>query len=294
MWPVDRLRRQEDALTDRPLVLVGRIGPRRVVTAVDEAAAALGLRIGMPVSKAQALVSGLRIEQADPAADLAALERLAFWVLQRAAPIVAVDPPDGMVIESTGADHLHGGEAAMLRTLLGRLALSGITARAAIADTWGAAHALARHAANPTAIDGDLAPLPLIALRLPPAIIAGLHDLGFATIGDLLGQPRAPLSRRFGPQLCRRLDQALGDLAEPIIPLRPEGLIECRRAFAEPIAAAETIARYIGKLALPLCTALEERGLGVRQIWISPASGWIGACRRCASALPPRSATPSA
>src|SRR5690606_29522811 len=152
-------------------------------------------------------------------------------------PIVAVDPPDGIVIDATGTDHLHGGEVAMLEALVGRLVMSGVTARAAIADSWGAAHALARHSAAPTCraepehSETLLAPLPLAALRLPPMPVAGLHDLGFLCIGDLIGQPRAPLTRRFGRDLCRRLDQALGRAAEPITPLRPEGLIEVRRSF---------------------------------------------------------------
>ena len=223
----------------------------------------------MPVSKAQAMVPGLQVLAADPAEDAASLERLALWVLQRFSPIVAVDTPDGIVIDATGTAHLHGGEAAMLDALTGRLALAGVAARAAIADTWGAAHALARHAADPTLIASGpalLAPLPLEALRLPPMIAAGLRDLGFATIGDLVDRPRGPLTRRFGPEPCRRLDQALGTLPEPITALRPDGLIEVRRAFAEPIAARETIARYIGKLVAQLCAALEERGLGVRRL----------------------------
>lgn len=226
----------------------------------------------MPVSKAQALVPGLAIEPADPAEDLASLERLALWILQRVSPVVATDPPDGIVIDSTGADHLHGGEAAMLEALIGRLTLSGVTARAAIADTWGAAHALARyHAAplflaSPGSSDDLLAPLPLAALRIAPGIAAALRDLGFERIGDLIGQPRAPLTRRFGPDLCRRLDQALGAIAEPITPLRPDDLIEIRRNFAEPIGAAETIARYIGNLARALCAELERQGLGARRL----------------------------
>ena len=143
MWPVERLRRQDGTLSDRPpdrpLVLAGRVGNRRLLTAVDALAAGLGLRPGMPVSKAQALAPDLRIEPAnvaeDLAEDLASLERLAFWILQRIAPIVAVDPPDGIVIDATGAAHLHGGEDALLAALTGRLALSGVTARAAVADT---------------------------------------------------------------------------------------------------------------------------------------------------------------
>ena len=82
----------------------------------------------------------------------------------------------------------------------------------------------------------------------------------------MLAQPRAPLTLRFGPELGRRIDQALGLAPELIDPIRPEDLIEVRRSFPEPIAAAETIARYIGKLVVQLCAALEERGLGVRRL----------------------------
>ena len=239
---------------------------------MDAAALALGMRVNMPVTKAQALVPGLVIEPADPQADAESLERLALWVLQRIAPIVAVDGPDGIVIDSTGADHLHGGETAMLDAVVGRLAFSGVTARAAVADTWGAAHALARYRADPILIAAPettaalLSPLPLEALRIAPIISTGLRDLGFVCIGDLIAQPRAPLTRRFGPELCRRLDQALGQAAEPITPVRPEDMIEVRRSFAEPIGGAETIARYIGKLVLALCTIMEERGLGARRL----------------------------
>jgi len=121
---------------EAPLVLIGSDKNRRVVLAADAAALAAGLRPGIPVTKAQVLVPGLAIQDADPQADAEALERLAVWML-RFAPIVAPDPPGGIVIDTTGADHLHGGEAALLEGMVGRLAMSGIVARAAIADSWG-------------------------------------------------------------------------------------------------------------------------------------------------------------
>jgi protein ImuB len=74
------------------------------------------------------------------------------------------------------------------------------------------------------------------------------------------------LALRFGPEIGRRLDQVLGHLAEPIDPIRPPEVIEVRRGFAEPIAAAETIARYVGKLVVRLCAALEAKGLGARRV----------------------------
>lgn len=239
--------------------------------AADAAAQVAGLRVGMAATKAQVLVPDLVVQDADPAGDADGLDRLAAWML-RYAPIVAADPPDGIVIDSTGADHLHGGEAAMLAGLIDRLAASGVAARGAIAETWGAAHALARFAARPTliirpgSVSAALAPLPLAALRLPPDMIAGLRVLGFESISDLLEQPRAPLTLRFGPEFGRRLDQALGRVSEPIEPIRPPELIEVRRNFAEPIGAAETIARYVGKLVVQLCDVLEANGLGVRRL----------------------------
>jgi protein ImuB len=274
-WSTDRLRRMTGAAAlraDAPLVVVGRDGSRRIVTAADAAAAAIGVRVGMPAAKAQALAVGLEIRDADPAGDGEALERLALWILQRVAPIVAADPPDGIVIDTTGADHLHGGEAAMLDGLVGRLAMSGVSARAAVADTWGAAYALARFGTEVTMIAAPghehsvISALPIEALRLPAGMPAALRVLGFERIGDLIAQPRGPLALRFGPELGRRLDQALGRAAEPMEPIRPAELTEVRRALPEPISAAETIARYIGKLVDALCAELERKSQGARRV----------------------------
>lgn len=274
-WSTDRLRwKAGNAAPPRetPLALVGHNGRRRVVLAANIAAQAAGLHVGMAAATAQVLVPGLLIRPADPAADAAALNRLALWVLRHYAPIAAGDPPDGIVIDTTGADHLHGSEAAMLSTMIERLEASGFVARAAIADTWGAAHALARYTDRPIQIVppgstvAAIAPLPIAALRLPPTMIAELRTLGFAHLTDLMVAPRAPLTLRFGPEVVRRLDQALGRVAEVIDPIRPAALIEVRRNFPEPIAAAETIARYIGKLVVQLCTMLEANGLGARHL----------------------------
>lgn len=242
-----------------------------MVTAADRAAQALGIVPGMAASQAQALVAGLEIRAADPAADRAALERLALWAL-RYTPVAAADPPDGLVLDTTGADHLVGGEAALLADLLERCTAAGYAARAALAPTWGLAHGLARHAARsplivpPEAAAKVAARLPLAALRLPPATVAALAVLGFSTAGELAARPRAPLVLRFGPELGLRLDQAFGAAPEPVVPVRDPQRVEARRAFAEPIAAAETIGKYLDRLAAQLCEALEARGLGARRV----------------------------
>lgn len=274
-WPTDRLRRKTrgSALPDgSPLVLAEQNQGRRALTAVNATARALGLRPGMTVNRAQALTPGLLVEAANPAGDQAGLERLALGIMQRVSPVVAPDGVDGIVIDSTGADHLHGGEAKMLSTLMDRFGRAEITARIAIADSWGGAHALARHAASPlTQVNpGDLAsalsPLPVRALRLPTEISASLNDLGLHRIGDLIRQPRAPLARRFGPELHRRLDQALGKTPEPITPIRPPEMISTLATFPEPIGTADAISHHVDELAADLCKLLERRQLGARRV----------------------------
>ena len=253
-------------------MLVGRDGRRRVVVAADRAAKMAGLSVGMAASQAQAMIPGLTIEQADPAGDTAALDRLALWALRRYSPIVAVDGPDGIVIDTTGADHLQGGEESMLTKLVERFALSSTTARAAVADSWGAAHAVARFGRTPVTVippgqtGRELAHFPIASLRLPRDTADQLRTLGFDTIGELAAEPRAPLTLRFGPELGRRLDQMLCRQVEPIDPVRDPDVIEVRRTFGEPIGAAETIARYISVLALDLCARLEEKGLGAKRL----------------------------
>ncbi len=259
-------------LPEAPLVLKASDGRRRVVMAVNRAAFDTGLRIGMPLTKAQALVGDLIVRDAEPEADTEGLETLARWALRTYSPIAASDPPDGLVLDVTGAAHLQGGEADLLKGLVEAMAVQGFEARAAMADTWGAAHALARYATRTALVlppgEGGrvLTKLPIAALRLPVETVSGLFGLGFETIGELSSQPRAPLVHRFGPDLGRRLDQVFGRMNEPIEPVVLPHVVAVERIFAEPIGAAETIARYTGKLTAQLCDKLEGRGLGACQL----------------------------
>lgn len=250
--------------------MIGSSGRRRMVLAADAAAQGLRLYPGMAAAQARALCAELIVHDADPVGDAEALERLALWALKHYCPIVAADPPAGLILDVTGAAHLRGGEDALLDDMIARLAKAGFLARAAMAGTCGAAHALARYVANPAVIvpselsGRSIAPLPVAALRLPTDMVEALGKMGIDEIGEIEAKPRAPLALRFGPELTRRLDQAYGRTAEPIEPVESPELIQVRRAFAEPIGAAETIARYVLQLVEQLCGALETKGLGAR------------------------------
>ncbi|QYC11478.1 Y-family DNA polymerase [Brevundimonas nasdae] len=272
-WSTDRLRRRlgpDSPSPETPLVLVGRQGRKRLVLAADPAALAHRLHPGMAATQARALVGDLVVHDFDPAGDASALDQLALWALRRYAPIVAADPPDGLVLDVTGATHRYGGDQALLDDLIAQTTSVGLNARAALADTWASAHALARHLALPslTVERGGpaLSDLPPRALRLPPDMVEGLGRLGVDTIGELEARPRAPLALRFGPELTRRLDQAYGRAAEPITPIDTPDLVQVRRVFAEPIGAPETLARYTLKLVEALCVDLEAKGLGATRL----------------------------
>jgi len=119
--------------------------------AANRAARAGGVAPGMPLADARALLSGLAVAEADPAADRQMLERLADWC-GRYSPWTAVDEHGGygagggagLWLDVSGCAHLFGGEQALLDDLVGRFAGLGFAAAAALADTPGAAWAVAR------------------------------------------------------------------------------------------------------------------------------------------------------
>ncbi|MDB5703714.1 MAG: Nucleotidyltransferase/DNA polymerase involved in repair-like protein, partial [Sphingomonas bacterium] len=185
---------------------------RRIVAGVSAEARALGIAPGMTVTRARSFSPELAVADAEPEADFEGLRRLALWAGQRYAPIVAPDPPDGLWLDITGCAHLFDNERALLKDLHRRVAGFGLSVQIAAADTAGCAHAVARHvpAGRPVTIPpGDhrkaLALLPIAALRLEPGVVDSLRKLGFERIEQLIAEPRAPLAKRFGRNLYRRL-----------------------------------------------------------------------------------------
>ena len=248
-------------------------GGRRLLAAINPLAAAAGLAPGMPLADALSFLPGLKTAPAEPAIDAAALTRLAEWG-GRYSPWTAPDGTDGIKIEITGSAHLWGGEAALVADLSRRLARQGIAHRIAIASTLGAAWALARFAAqdgrpalpSPEEERVALAPMPVEALRLDPLTAAGLRRVGLRHVGELYPMPRDALARRFGDAVARRLDQAFGDLPEPLAPLGETPSRRVRLSFAEPIADPADLASAIERLIADLVPRLAREGMGARHL----------------------------
>jgi protein ImuB len=246
---------------------------RRIVAAVDAPAHALGIAPGMTVTKARSFAPGLAVAEAEPEADLEGLRRLALWAQKRFTPIAAPDPPKGLWLDITGCASLFSTERALLKDLHRRVAGFGLTVQIAVADTPGCAHAVARFvpAGRPVTVEpGDsrkaISLLPIAALRLPPSDVEGLRKLGFERIEQLIGAPRGPLAKRFGRDLHRRLDQALGYQPEPIEPIFAASVPRARRGFLEPIMTGDAFSQVIGDLAFEVCEQLARLASGARRL----------------------------
>jgi protein ImuB len=270
-WPITRHLRANPcaARPDEPFGLVETVRNVRRLHAASAAAAAAGLHPGQTLADARALAPGLVAADADPEADLAALERLADWCV-RYSPAVSLDPPDGLLLDATGAAHLWGGEQEMLDDLLDRLARSQVPARGAIAGTAGCAWAVARWGGGRSVIPqgaerAALGPLPVAALRLEPEVAATLRRLGVRTAGQALDLPRDPFVRRFGAEALARLDQALGRVEEARAFRRPPAAWFERVAPSEPVSAPQDVVRLAADVAARICARLERERVGARR-----------------------------
>lgn len=253
----------------RPFALIERTKGGVRLAAVDPAAAAEGLSPGMTLADARAALPDLAVADANPTAENNSLGRLAGWC-GRWTPWTATDGTDGLVLDVSGCAHLFGGEAPLLEQIRCRLHDFGFSVRAALADTPAAAWAWARFGGGGMLAAGSqataLASLPVAALRLPAILVHSLEQLDLATIADIAALPRAPLARRFGDTPLRRLDQAMGRLAEPIGPQPPATDWSLCRTFAEPIGRTEDVAAGLQMLLRELTSGLAKANRGVRRL----------------------------
>ncbi len=327
----DRILRQERGGVAGPMVVTEEVSNMQVISSLNWAAEMEGLSIGQSLRDAHALCAHLVTRNRNPVSEQAFLAALQRWAGQFS-PWVAPEGADALVLDLTGCAHLFGGETALASRIETDCSAMGVSVSLGVADTRGAAWALARFAtvgvrsdrsgdaiqqearatraraqpnrsgqgagqgtghpkdyakrrhwtrggaapqdilpaerlariAQPGHAYGALAPLPIAALRLEPAMVAQLNRLGMRRIGDLLGQPRAALARRFGRGLVLRLDQAMGSAPEPVSPARMPDHFAVRLTLPDPIGLMEDLLAAVDRILPHLCTRLEARGKGAR------------------------------
>ena len=279
--PIDRIQRQlacgnaapaenaSDPDIGAPSIVVVRQNNALQISALDDAAARLGLEIGLPLANARAICPQIRVFDADQAADASLLNDIADWC-DRFTPLVALDAPHGLFLDITGCAHLFGGEAALMQMLCGKLERQGFAVSAAIAATSVCARTLRNHAHGRIVGNGEEAdairPLPVFALGADQSITRGLRRAGLNTIGDVAARARHEIAARFGAGFTTLLEQALGEGDAPISPRKPLPDYIVEKRFAEPVATESVISATLSRLAQMLVAAMDKQGKGARRL----------------------------
>jgi protein ImuB len=264
----DNASRQIKAI-DEACIVVAKQNNMLRISALDDAAAHLGLVVDLPLANARAICPQVTVYDADEAADADALNAIACWC-DRFTPLVALDLPHGLLLDITGCAHLFGGEAAMMKLVCGLLTAQGFVVSAAVAGTAVCARTLTRHVHGRIVRDGEegeaVTPLPISMLGADAAVVAGLRRAGLKTIGDVASRGRHEITARFGVRFTTLLEQALGESDAPISPRKPLPDYIVERRFAEPVATETVISATLSGLAEKLVAAMGKQGKGARQL----------------------------
>ncbi len=273
MWfprlPSDRVLRTHPI--EAPFVLTLKQNNTERLYCLNRQAEQAGLHRGMSFADARAFCPDLISRPARPDLDARFLSALRRWAT-RYCPWVSCDGDDGVILDVTGSTHLWDGESGMLADMRARAMRAGLTLRLGVADTRGAAWALA-HYDEGIAPEGNtaevLSSLPVAALRISEELSTRLQRLGLRTIGDVTAAARAPLARRFGAELLLRLDQALGAVPETVSPEAEPPHYGVRLTFPEPIGLEADVMAATARLLEPLCEKLKAQETGARSLTLT-------------------------
>jgi len=260
---------QQAELKDIPFVFAKAERNRVVITAANPVAEAQDIYTGMMAADAKACSPDLKVLDDIPEKATHLLTELGLWCI-RYTPLVALDLPDGLMLDISGCAHLWGGEREYYREIIDKLRERGYDARGAIADTVGAAWAIARFGTKTPVINTgrqteailNLAPA---ALRIEQDNLQKLQKLGFHQIKSFISMPRPVLRRRFGEAFVSRIEQVLGVKEEIIKPIVPPVAYQERLPCLEPIKTVKGIEIAIQTLLEKVCLHLKDDGLGMRK-----------------------------
>jgi protein ImuB len=253
-----------------PLAIAAPERGRMKIKGVNNKAHQKGINVGMVVADCRAIFPGLKVVPYKEGSEKDLLNELALWCL-RYTPIASIDEPDGLLLDASGCTHLWGGEKDYLKAITGQLKQKGFAAFVAIADTIGIAWAAARYYQSPAVIETGkttdaLINLPSAALRLDRIITEKLDKLGLYRIGDFIDMPKVSLRKRFGTEISRRLEQAMGKEKEYLQPVILPVHYQERLPCLEPICTATGIETVLRKLLAALCNKLLEDAKGLRSV----------------------------
>jgi protein ImuB len=272
--PLDRLTRHGDTRLSGAFAMIAEEKNAWRVTHANDAALKAGVVAGQALADARAICPDLLTEPCDPVREDLLLRALWRWA-DGLSPRVALDAPDGLLLDISGCAHLFGGELEMGQETLTRLRDLQIQAQIGIADTKGGARALARFGAQDVSVapSGEMAAalseLPIAALGLPQKMVSELARAGLITIAHLYQQKSAELARRFGLHLTQALQTATGLTPDPVTPKAADPTYAARMTLPEPIGFLEDLENVLLRLANQVCGRLSKDQCGARRFHLT-------------------------
>jgi protein ImuB len=245
-----------------------------VFAAVNEAAKRFGIRAGQTVAEAYAIVAHLSVREVskgDVAARLGEIAEVAMGF----GPTVSFEAPDTVWVDVTGAQHLAGGEEALVLELGARIRALGHVVRVAVSNgpllarafaRWGRTNregglVVARH--ETAARIGEL---PVRALPIDAELSSWLVRLGMHTVSDLARLPRSATASRLGDDASRVLDLAEGRDETPLVAYVPPAMPKEETTWDAPVDGAQALLFVLRGLVSRLGARLEGRGEAVQAL----------------------------
>ncbi len=256
-----------------PLAVVGDRNGAQVIMSLSAAAEAAGLTADQPLRDATAMCPDLVTVPANPQAEAWFLTGLRRWA-GKFSPWVAEEPPGGLLVDLTGCAHLFGGEAALLAQVEAECEALGLSLRAAIADTPGAAWALSRYAGRGVQVarNGDAIQQEAHATRSRAAKRRGWEKGGGLPVAGPVAGAVADGGPRGVIAPVGKMRQVLGPLPVAALRLHPEaveGLVRLGLRRVEDIAVLPraALARRFGAAVLRRL----DQALGLEAEPVTPA-----------------------
>jgi protein ImuB len=253
-----------------PRAIVDLQGQTQYVVAACERAEQWGIRPGMSLAAALALVPYLETKPRELQHEKQLLERLAARA-QRFTPRVSLVPPDGVVLEVKGSLHLFGGAEALCRALEDECRTVGVKPVLSLAPFPLAALAASRAGktfviTQPAHLIGRLTSLPLTALRWEPDVLHRLRQIGVYTIGDAVRLPRGGFARRFGRAQLAMLDRVTGRDADLRASFHERERFKRRHELLYELEHHEPILAALAPLLEELGEFLKTRQCGITRL----------------------------
>jgi protein ImuB len=255
---------------EAPRAIVEMQGQTQYIVAACERAQRFGVRRGMGMAAALALVPNLETCARDALRERQLLERLATRA-HRFTPRVSLVPPDGLVLEVKGSLPLFGGAEKLRRAFEVDCFEAGVKPIVALAPSPLAALAGARAGkslliTDPSRLVGEISALKLFTLRWPAEVLERLQQIGVYNVGQVLRLPRAGFARRFGKEHLAELDRLTGRDADLRDQFRLRERFRRKEDLLHELEHHEAILSALTPLLEELGAFLKARQCGITQV----------------------------